>query len=53
LLNASVNFKPVGTKTTYFLSGYNLADREYLATRVDGMAVGRGRMVFGGLRYDF
>lgn len=53
LLNASVNFKPVGSKTTYFVSGHNLADKEYLATRVDGMAVGRGRMVFGGLRYDF
>lgn len=53
LLNASANFKPAGSKATYFLSGYNLADREYLASRVDGMAVGRGRQVIAGIRYDF
>ncbi|MDI1308483.1 MAG: TonB-dependent receptor [Methylotenera sp.] len=53
LFNASANFKPVGSKATYFVSGYNLTDREYLASRVDGMSVGRGRQVFGGIRYDF
>lgn len=53
LFNASVNFKPVGSKFTYFLSGHNLADKEYLASRVDGMSAGRGRQVFGGLRVDF
>jgi Fe(3+) dicitrate transport protein len=53
LFNASVNFKPVGSKATYFVSGYNLTDREYLQSRVDGMSVGRGRQVFGGIRYDF
>jgi Fe(3+) dicitrate transport protein len=53
LLNASVNYRPVGSKASYFLSGYNLADREFLASRVDGMVAGRGRQVFGGVRYDF
>lgn len=53
LLNMSVNFKPIGSNATYFMSGYNLADREYLASRVDGMAVGRGRQVIAGIRYDF
>lgn len=53
LLNASFNFKPIGSRTTYFLSGHNLADREYLASRVDGMSVGRGRQIFGGVRLDF
>jgi len=53
LLNMSANYRPVGSKASYFLSGYNLADREYLASRVDGMAVGRGRQVIGGIRYDF
>jgi Fe(3+) dicitrate transport protein len=53
LFNASANYRPVGSKATYFLSGYNLADREYLASRVDGMAVGRGRQVIAGIRYDF
>lgn len=53
LVNASVNFRPQGSKATFFLSGHNLADREYLASRVDGMVAGRGRTVFGGIRYDF
>jgi Fe(3+) dicitrate transport protein len=53
LFNASVNYRPVGSNASYFLSGYNLADREFLASRVDGMVVGRGRQVFGGVRYDF
>lgn len=53
LINASVNFRPTGSKASYFLSGFNLADREYLASRVDGMVVGRGRQVVAGVRYDF
>lgn len=53
LFNASLNYKPVGGKTTYFVNGSNLTDREYLASRVDGMFVGRGRQVFGGVRFDF
>jgi Fe(3+) dicitrate transport protein len=53
LFNASVNFKPVDSKTTYFLSGHNLTDKEYLASRVDGMFAGRSRQVFGGVRLDF
>ncbi len=53
LLNMSANYRPVGSKASYFLSGYNLADKEYLASRVDGMAVGRGRQVIAGIRYDF
>lgn len=53
LFNATVNFRPVGSKASYFVSGYNLADKEYLASRVDGMVAGRPRQVFGGIRYDF
>ncbi|OYZ40429.1 MAG: hypothetical protein B7Y16_05920, partial [Methylotenera sp. 24-45-7] len=53
LLNASVNFKPVGSKLTYFANATNLADKEYLASRVDGMAVGRSRQVFAGIKVDF
>ncbi|MDX9951345.1 MAG: TonB-dependent receptor [Methylophilaceae bacterium] len=53
LLNASVRYKPVGSNATFFLSGYNLADKEYLASRVDGKVAGRERQVFGGIRYDF
>jgi Fe(3+) dicitrate transport protein len=53
LLNASGSFKPAGSKTTFFVSGHNLADKEYLSSRVDGMQLGRGRMIFGGITYDF
>jgi Fe(3+) dicitrate transport protein len=53
LVNASVNFKPVDSKITYFVSGTNLGDREFLASRVDGMAIGRPRQVFGGVKVDF
>jgi Fe(3+) dicitrate transport protein len=53
LLNMSANYRPIGSKVGYFLSGYNLADRQFLASRVDGMAVGRGRQVIGGVRFDF
>jgi Fe(3+) dicitrate transport protein len=53
LINATVNYRPVGSRMTYFASAYNLGDREYLASRVDGMVAGRQRQVFGGIRYDF
>ena len=53
LINATVNYRPVGTNLTYFASAYNLGDREYLASRVDGMVAGRQRQVFAGIRYDF
>jgi Fe(3+) dicitrate transport protein len=53
LLNASVNFNPVGSKMTYFLSAHNLADRQFLVSRRDGMFAGRERQVFGGVRFNF
>ncbi len=53
LLNFTANYRPIGSKASYFVSAFNLADREYLASRVDGMAVGRGRQVLAGVRYNF
>lgn len=53
LLNASIRYKRQGSKASFFLSGHNLANKEYLATRVDGMAVGRTRQVIGGVSYNF
>lgn len=53
LLNATVNYRPVGSRASYFVSAYNLADKEYLTSRVDGMVAGRQRQVFAGIRYDF
>jgi Fe(3+) dicitrate transport protein len=51
--NASLNFRPQGSKTSYFLSVYNLTDREYLVTRVDGKFAGRERQMIAGIRYAF
>jgi Fe(3+) dicitrate transport protein len=53
LFNLTANYRPVGSKVSYFLSGYNLTDREFLASRVDGKVVGRPRQVFAGARFDF
>jgi len=53
LLNATMNYRPLGSRVSYFVSAYNLADKEYLTSRVDGMVAGRQRQVFGGIRYDF
>lgn len=53
LLNLSVNFQPKGSQFTYFLSGYNLADKEFLISRRDGKVAGRQRQIFGGVRYAF
>lgn len=53
LVNAAITYKPRGARSSYFLSGHNLADRHYLVSRVDGMAAGRTRQVVGGLRYTF
>jgi Fe(3+) dicitrate transport protein len=53
LLNASIRYAPKGSRTSYFLTAHNLNNKEYLATRVDGMAAGRSRQVFGGVKYEF
>lgn len=53
VFNATMNFRPQGSKTSYFLSAYNLTDREYLVSRVDGKFAGRERQVIAGIRYAF
>ncbi|MDP2870103.1 TonB-dependent receptor domain-containing protein [Methyloversatilis sp.] len=53
VFNATMNFRPQGSKTSYFLSAYNLTDREYLVSRVDGKFAGRARQVIAGIRYAF
>jgi Fe(3+) dicitrate transport protein len=52
LFNMSISYKPRGSKATLFFSGHNLANKEYLVSRVDGMAAGRKRQLFGGVRYE-
>ncbi len=50
LVNAGLSWTPKGSPVTLFVTAWNLANRTYLASRVDGMAAGRQRMVVGGLR---
>jgi len=53
LLNGGLSFTPGKGRVTVFATGWNLTDRVYLASRVDGMAVGRGRTVVGGIRLRY
>lgn len=53
LYNASISYAPKGQKVSYFLSGENLTNKKYFASRANGLQAGRGRMVVAGLRYAF
>lgn len=53
LWNASISYTPPGENYTVFLSGHNLTNSAFLVSRVDGKVAGRGRQVFGGIRYGF
>jgi Fe(3+) dicitrate transport protein len=53
LFNASLTYRPANTRASFFVSAHNLANREYLVSRVDGMVAGRKRQVNVGMRYDF
>lgn len=53
LLNASVSYKPKGSKVSYYLNGSNLTDKRYLVSRVDGKLAGRGLQVVGGVKVSF
>ncbi|MDG1122537.1 MAG: TonB-dependent receptor [Glaciecola sp.] len=52
LINMSVNYE-FNDNLTVFLSGHNLTDKEYLASRKDGMVVGRTRQLNAGFNYRF
>ncbi|WP_439546066.1 TonB-dependent receptor family protein [Sandarakinorhabdus sp.] len=53
LINAGLSFTPGEGRVTLFATGWNLADRRYLATRVDGMGAGRARTIVGGVRFRY
>lgn len=53
LLNAVLSYRPKNANVNLFVSAHNLANKEYLVSRVDGMVAGRKRQVSVGLRYDF
>lgn len=53
LLNASVNYRPTGSQISYFLSGENLADKQYIAARTNGIHPGRQRQLVAGINVKF
>lgn len=50
--NASLNVPLGGSGLTLFASGTNLADKRYIASRVDGIHVGRPRQLLVGLQFE-
>lgn len=53
LFNASLNYSPVGKKTTWFATVENLTDKRYFNSRTNGIQPGRPRTMFVGVRYSF
>lgn len=53
LFNAGLSYTPREGHVTFFGTAWNLFNEEYLASRVDGMAVGRPRTIVGGMRMRF
>ncbi len=53
IYNAAVNYKMPEHKTTLFLVGKNIFDREYVVDRTRGILLGMPALVQVGARYDF
>ncbi|HEX4917137.1 MAG TPA: TonB-dependent receptor, partial [Limnobacter sp.] len=53
LLNATVRYQPVGSSVSYFLNAENLTDKQYIATRTNGIHPGRQRQVVAGVHIKF
>lgn len=53
IYNAAVNYKYEPYHTTFFLTGKNLFDKEYIVDRTRGILTGMPRLIQVGMRYDF
>lgn len=53
IYNAALNYKYAPYKTTFFVTGKNLFDKEYITDRTRGILTGMPRLVQVGVRYDF
>lgn len=53
IFNAAINYKMPQHRTTLFLVGKNIFDREYIVDRTRGILVGMPALVHVGARYDF
>lgn len=51
--NAAINYKYTPYNTTFFVTGKNLFDKEYIVDRTRGILTGMPRLVQVGVRYDF
>ncbi len=53
IYNAALNYKVPEYKTTVFLVGKNIFDKEYIVDRTRGILTGMPALVQVGARYDF
>lgn len=53
IFNAALNYKYEPYKTTFFITGKNLFDKEYITDRTRGILTGMPRLIQVGARYDF
>ncbi|HEX4855972.1 MAG TPA: TonB-dependent receptor [Limnobacter sp.] len=53
LVNATVSYRPEGSKVSYFLNAENLGDRQYIAARTNGIQPGRPRQLVAGINLKF
>jgi Fe(3+) dicitrate transport protein len=53
IYNVAVNYRVPEHKTTLFLAGKNIFDKEYIADRTRGIITGMPALVQVGARYDF
>jgi Fe(3+) dicitrate transport protein len=53
IYNAAVNYKLPESKTTIFLVGKNIFDKEYIVDRIRGILTGMPGLIQVGARYDF
>lgn len=53
IYNAAINYKMPAYKTTLFLVGKNIFDKEYIVDRTRGILTGMPALIQVGARYDF
>ncbi|HQW19778.1 MAG: hypothetical protein WAU16_16280 [Rhizobiaceae bacterium] len=53
LFNTGLSITPGNGHFTVFATAWNLFDKVYLASRVDGMAAGQPRTIAGGVRLRY
>ena len=53
IFNAALNYKYAPYNTTFFITGKNLFDKDYITDRTRGILTGMPRLIQVGARYDF